>query len=403
LGSEVTRIVSLPLGVSRSDDLNDEPHPQIAALDRALGMPASGAEATKLVAALEAHVREACRQQAQTLRAWAVELADNPRIRFAGAAQAIEELAHHVRPLRDAAQKTRSKTIEEMRTAAVVVIGGKSRSRLWPARGTASASPGDQHARLLQYANLKFMDTLFAMATKFAQQLAWELTSIADSLSEARRELARLALLFEHEARPRHAGREGAAVAIDTALGAVLEQRRPQFLAQLDEEFQSIFVREHGGLWAGLAKGREFRDSLVAMLRSRSRIMMLGAVRSAALAQKPFEGSEKGTGGDELLRSCLAEALPELSSCGGDRRLLVMCGQQQEGATLAEAVTKCAGHAPSVVVDDAIDPVLCYEMAAVSLWEAAVSLIDGQPHCAALAARLHTRCDIEWSPLPLPS
>ncbi len=103
-----------------------------------------------------------------------------------------------------------------------------------------------------------------------------------------------------------------------------------------------------------------------------------------------------------MLRSCLAEAMPELIACGGDRRLLVMTGDEQDAAALAHAATKITGHAPSMVVDGSSDPVLCYEVAALRLWDAAALLIDGQPHCAALAARLHTRCDVEWSPLPLP-
>ena len=125
-----------------------------------------------------------------------------------------------------------------------------------------------------------------------------------------------------------------------------------------------MVVSEHGGLSAGLTKGKEFREQLVALLRTRSRVVVLGTVRAAALAQKTFEANAGEAGSDELLRSCLAEAMPELMACGGDRRLLVMTGDEQDAAALGQAVAQITGHAPSVVVDGSSDPVLCYEVAA---------------------------------------
>jgi hypothetical protein len=66
---------------------------------------------------------------------------------------------------------------------------------------------------------------------------------------------------------------------------------------------------------------------------------------------------------------------------------------------LAQAVTDVTSHAPSIVIDPASEPALCYEVASLPLWAVAASLVEDQPHCAQLAARLHTRCDIEWLPL----
>ena len=407
LQNEATRVAAIaPKAAATSgaatSGFDEEAHPQLAALDQSLGFPASGADPSELATAIETHLRDTIRQQATTLRAWAVELTNNHRVRLVGATRAIEEITRHVRELRDAAQKVRTKTADELRTSAVTVMGAKSRSRLWPARGPAQPSPAEQQSRLLHYAGLKFMDTVFASAVKFVQMLTWELSNIAEGLSETRRELSRVATLFEHD----NAGRRGAhasgAAAVEAALRGMVEQRLPEVIAALDEEIERELIAPRGGLSAALASGKEFREQLIAALRTRSRTAVLAAVRSATVSRKAFEESEPSDSGDELLRSCLAEAMPELASCGGDRRLLMLTNRQEDAAALAEAVTRITGHAPSVVVDGGNDPALCYEMAGIPLWEAAASLVDGHPHCAALAARLHTRCDIEWTPLALP-
>ncbi|HVU87513.1 MAG TPA: tubulin-like doman-containing protein [Pirellulales bacterium] len=397
-----TQAAAVPLKSPATGGFDDEMHPQLAALDRVLGLPASGADPTVLVTALETHMRETSRQHGAALRAWVVELTNNHRVRLAGAARAMEEISRHVRELRDTAQKVRAKTGDELRSAAGAVIGGKSRSRLWPARGSAQASPAEQQSRLLHYASLKFMDTVFASAVKYAQMLTWELSTIAEQLSETRRELSRLATLFAHDdARRREAHASGAA-AVDAALREIAQQRLPEIVAQLDEEFERELIAPRGGLSAALAGGKDFREQLIAALRTRSRAAVLSAVRSATVARGALEENESPGSEDELLRSCLAEAMPELAMCGGNRRLLVLTNRPEDVAALAEGVTRIAGHAPSVVVDSANDPALCYEVAGLPLWEVAASLVDGQPHCAALASRLHTRCDIEWTPLALP-
>jgi hypothetical protein len=281
-------------------------------------------------------------------------------------------------------------------------MGGKAKSRLWPARGPAQPSPAEQQSRLLHYAGLRFMDTVFASAMKFAQMLTWELSTIAEGLSETRRELSRIATLFEHDDADRRGAPASGTAAVEAALRGMVEQRLPEVIAALDEELERELIAPRGGLSAALASGKDFREQLIAALRTRSRGAVLSAVRAATVSRKAFDQNDAQGSGDELLRSCLAEAMPELASCGGDRRLLVLTNRQEDVATLTEAVTRIAGHAPSVVVDGANDPALCYEIGGLPLWEVAASLVDGQPHCAALAARLHTRCDIEWAPLALP-
>ena len=201
--------------------------------------------------------------------------------------------------------------------------------------------------------------------------LTWELSNIAEGLTETRRELSRVATLFEHDNGGRRGAHASGAAAVEAALRGMVEQRLPEVIAALDEEIErDLIALARWIVGRALSSGMEFREQLIAALRTRSRTAVLAAVRSATVSRKAFEENNASDSGDELLRSCLAEAMPELASCGGDRRLLMLTNRQEDAAALAEAVTRITGHAPSVVVDDGNDPALCYEMAGIPLWEA---------------------------------
>jgi len=398
LAHEVSRVMAEPIAESGNLAAADDQHPWLREIDRSVGTQSTGDEPEdgSLLAALESHVKAAARQQADVVRQWVIRLIDDPTARLQGALHGVESVLQHVRTLRDTAQKLRARTIEESRALAVQVKSAKPRVRGWSGLGGNHGNT-DQQARLLDYAGLRFLDTILAHVIKFAQLLIWDLSTICEELNEARRELAGVAPQFTHDAgSTRNRPRNGVAAVISEAMKNLLDAEMPALVGQMDQQFQETFHNEHGGLWAALKTGTDFRDWLTEALRARSRVAVLQIVRAAAVGQHALlEDAAKGQD-HSLLQSCLGESLPRLSECGGDRRLLIVTSDETTATALAQSVTNITSQAPSVVVDATVEPVLCYEIGSLPLINAAASIVDGQPHCAALAARLHTRCDIEW-------
>jgi hypothetical protein len=387
-----------------ADEDQTERHPLLVAIDQ-LVAPAIDAEtvgdAPSLATAIEAHVKESVRLQGGSVRAWAAELVDQPGARLKGATRAVDGVVRQVRELRDNAQKMRSQTGEQLRGVATALVRSRLKTRGWSGLGGANQAASELQTRLVQYADLKFLDTVLTAVTKFAQLLSWELSSIGEQLTEAQRELAQTAAAFataDNHARRNSAHGNDAASAIATGVREMLHAQVSALATKLDVYFQQEFTRRHGGLAAGLAQGAEFHKELATAMHVQARAAVLDVVRAAGIGQKML-AKDSGDDRHDLMRACLADATPGLMACGGDRRLLMVTSEQSDAGPLAQAVTEVTSRAPSLVVDPAGEPVLCYEVAGMPLTNAAASLVENQPHCAQLAARLHTRCDIDWLPL----
>ena len=286
--------------------------------------------------------------------------------------------------LRDNAQKMRSQTGEQLRGVAAALARSKLKARGWPGMGGANHAGAELQTRLVQYADLKFLDTVLTGVGKFAQLLSWELSSIGEQLTEAQRELSQTAAVFasaDGHARRNAAQSNDAAAAIATGVREMLHAQVPALAARLDAYFQQEFTRRHGGLAAGLAQGVEFHKELAAAMHVQARIEVLDVVRGAGIGQKLLA---QDSGGDrhDLMCACLSEATPGLMACGGDRRLLMVTSDEGDAAPLAQAIAEVTSRTPSLVVDAVGEPVLCYEVAAMPLANAAASLVENQPHCA---------------------
>jgi hypothetical protein len=86
-------------------------------------------------------------------------------------------------------------------------------------------------------------------------------------------------------------------------------------------------------------------------------------------------------------------AAPRLAACGGTRRMLAV------GPEAAFQAASAPGAAAATIVhDDRCGLVLCQELGDVPLETAAGTLAEGRPEAADIAARLHGRNDIDWSP-----
>ncbi|MBI2823515.1 MAG: protein kinase [Planctomycetia bacterium] len=368
-------------------------------LDHLLGrqLPAEPVEEqSPLATAIESQLKQLAKDQAATVNAWAFELADRPGARIKGAARAVEQVALHVRGMRDTVAAMRGRVAEELQGITVALSKARPRTRAWHGLTT---SGGDEELTpwLVQYGTARFMDSSLSGLLKYVQVLSWNLTSIGDQLKDARRELHALALLFEaQDASPSPSAPDEAAAAIQAQIRDSVQPRLPELVATLDEQFQGEFTRQHGGMCAALARGPEVRAALANTMRDSARAAVRTTIRAATVGEKVLANDAAPDQAHELLQSCLTHATPSLGGCGGERRLLIIASDEQDAQPLAQAVREVSGVTPSVVADAAGDPAMCYEVARMPLLNAADALIDGRPDIAQIAGRLRTRCDISW-------
>jgi len=109
-----------------------------------------------------------------------------------------------------------------------------------------------------------------------------------------------------------------------------------------------------------------------------------------------------GEGGPGAIFSPVAgvkSAKPRLSQCGGARRLLLAAPNEFPLERLLREVGGEVGETPTVVADAENRVLFCYEAEQLSLRRVAAALLDRRFQNVEIAARLHTRIDVNWSPL----
>src|SRR5262249_29875540 len=98
-----------------------------------------------------------------------------------------------------------------------------------------------------------------------------------------------------------------------------------------------------------------------------------------------------------LLRKCLQQALPDLLTLGGAKRLLVIIPGKLDLMRVAREVEHLAKEQVSVVIEQGGDLKLCYEIENLR-WQGIQSkLLRQRTDCQELAARLHTRINVDWT------
>ncbi|MEZ6115169.1 MAG: tubulin-like doman-containing protein [Pirellulaceae bacterium] len=104
----------------------------------------------------------------------------------------------------------------------------------------------------------------------------------------------------------------------------------------------------------------------------------------------------------EWIKQHLAVAKPALlQSCGGACRLLVALpqGTPEDDNIIDNFLTRQFEVDPNIFASTLGDVVLCYETQDIPLSNVGLRLIQERPDCAEYASRLHTRTDVDWTPV----
>ena len=164
-------------------------------------------------------------------------------------------------------------------------------------------------------------------------------------------------------------------------------------LEVMQTDLKEMFIRDGG-------HGRTRVEAL--MLRV-ARSIVSDQLRRVDLDQLFRAARVADTEVSSWLQRELEAATPRLlPRCGGASRLLLAVPEESSATTIAKCLEEQFNETPSIVRATHGDVVVCYEVEQIPLVTIATTLIQSRPDCADLVAHLHTRNDVDWTPLICP-
>jgi hypothetical protein len=363
--------------------------------------PFDSARRTGLATCLE----ELAAQKAKTICDWILRLVDAPNFRVRGAQQAAQWFAERLREvesevcqqLREAQELTASRQPKGKKGGKAAAEGGD------PFRfGAGAVLTAEQES--LECSPELLRQVVLEGAIRFVRSLSKQVALTANRLGDLKRELGALEGQFELSSSLGDFSSDrvaafAAAEGVPLTIIQSLQDRLPALLGQLDQQMQTGYFSQNGGLCSLLRREPELRAALVAMMRRAARTSVFHTVRDINI-HRIFSLAEDDTeAGREGLAACRDAGSPRLLAHGGAKRLLLVLPDNANREGVRQAVERQLGQSPTVVVDADGDVVLCCEAEQLPLKAVAAHLIHHRPSLASIAQRLHTRIDVAWTPL----
>jgi hypothetical protein len=179
-----------------------------------------------------------------------------------------------------------------------------------------------------------------------------------------------------------------------------LDCRRQEIAANVDRALDSKLFRGGPGLRRFLEPDSELWKTLSGPLSDAARQAVLNCVKETicCLMESPAESSNDGNRQEivSLILRAAASDGPQPATGAGDRILIVPA--EVDAAALREKLGPDAGNL-TIVNGCTCDIALCTVRRDVSLEQFANEMIGGIEVFRELASRLHTRIDVQWSPI----
>jgi serine/threonine protein kinase len=261
-------------------------------------------------------------------------------------------------------------------------------------------------AMLLLLLRLRLQEFTLRSVIKILRILMASVTAAGDQLKDFQRELGQSAATFDadlfwddDEAPPA----ESILDEVEDSLARQLRSKLPELARIVDERIEKQYLAPHGGLRHVCQKADALRVGLLAALKAETRAEILGGLRGIALSEAVLgEGTDDEAKSSRLM-ACQALARPMTLDCGGSQRMLALIPSGEGCQPLVDALRSRLSPQPTITLSEEIDLMLCYEQQELSLPHVAERLIAGRNDYPEIAARLHTRVDINWSELPSPT
>jgi hypothetical protein len=232
------------------------------------------------------------------------------------------------------------------------------------------------------------------------------ITATSDQLREILKDLGQLAAKFEADkcraaqSISKAATEESSAAAVPGAprMADIFAYKQGDLTLELNQAIERQFFHEGRGLAEILLGTGRLRDDLAACMRAAARRLVWRAYHHSVhqyLRESVASADANVLTG--LVSSCLQIARPELLDLGGAKRLLLAIPMQMNVVDVARGIEQVARERVSVSIEQEGDVKLCYEIEGLP-WEGIQNKLIRQRHDSReLAARLHTRINIDWT------
>lgn len=317
-------------------------------------------------------LRAAANMKAETLRDWFFILVDARRTRVQGARDAVQWFSDHLEDMEQQLQ--------------TLLTGSESDSDL--------SITSDDEESLLRYAMCRLRQLTMRAVGDAIRIMQAETIRSGDRIYEFSTRLRQLDNEFAKSETP--------AEELVPALAEVaqyLVQRRRELTSQLDQQLAPALVNKEITLSTLLNAGSDVWLRLVSTMRSTATTLVAGVVTKQQVAA--VFRSQDADGQSVSPTRCVKAAMPELLDCGASARLLVVAPHNSsdwpvEWVKPFEAV---AGAKATRVLDADQSLTICFEAADVPLANVVAKLIGPRTDFYKVSSRLHTRIDVDWSPL----
>ncbi len=342
------------------------------------------------------------------LSAWILQWVDAPNGGARTAACAADWFAGHLRSLDETLRRERDDVERSLDALERHLLSEPPPEPARPARRFGirrrpkpSPSPGDRWG---DYWRLRLSRLALPAALNVVRPLQPAVHAAADLVKSLQRELGLIgdafvdSALAPPEPNARQTSPPGSVADVRARIVHRLSHEMPRLAARLDDAVRTGYLSRHGGLSEVLTQEGQPRRSLISALRHAARGVLLGVLREMDVTRLLLCPPDARIA-NESLETYLDTLAPELSACGGAKRLLVVLPEGLASDSVREAVSERVVQGPSVVCDPDFDLVLCWEVEQLPLSSVAASLIDCRVDYAQVASRLHTRIDVRWAPL----
>lgn len=324
------------------------------------------------------------------LNDWILDLVAAPEVRVNGARQAATWLNHELETQRkSSAEQIRGATMKLDETKAALSeachgpkMHGKVRKN--------TLTP-----RLLEYARLVHDHFVWEGVCKTVSVVEAHITRASDQLRDLWKDINQLVAEFESPVDP------STELDVNDAAqtGRLTESwsdEKWNLVEQLDHELETNFFADDKTLPQILAQGGESRVNLVSAMRVLARKVLVRSNKAKSLADMTeVRNHDHPTEPDAVLRGSLQSSLPTLLEVVGAKRLMLVTPQGFDAALLNELLHRVEDD-PTIVHDPHGGFAVGYEVEDLPLESVFTLLMRCKADCQELAARLHTRTDIEW-------
>ncbi len=335
---------------------------------------------------------------AADLQRWLIHRLDESQERLAGTRQAAEWFGKHLQRV-EADSRRLAKGIGNK---LITMLNQYSASDA-EFSSTANESSVDVGLELaIKYFRLRLDLRALQATSHLVRMLQSELKNVGEAVVEFGRHLRNLADMLTPES-DSEAGQliyNGTLPAQDP-IDQMLQASLAGITEKVDQQLQEQFINQQGGLFQTVMGNRKLMEELLGTLQAIAK-------QHIALAVRELSMSGEQALDEESLTEYANQAKPSLLNLGGIDHQLVVLPQRENGEALTTTVRNALGAETSLLTGAEGNLVVCTEAGHLPLARVAVDLIECRRDYAEFADRVHTRNDINWTPLidikaPLPS